>query len=225
MKKDSRIHIESLTSEAMEEDKKKYREIIKKIMKKQAIKMEKNNMKTKINFDMTNVNNKQVERKVKKFMLQNIEDHIDKYTGEVNLTSLAEEAGDEFKIYEDKKKYKIEEVVYDWAVEVEEEWSRKNKKSSINLSQELEKIAEQLSIKTSIDEKSAMTKIKEMSKDAIKHVEKEALRLFKSGAINPDDYEDNYLLPKLIMVVALRNTANQYDNPTYKKEIKNLSKF
>jgi hypothetical protein len=59
-------------------------------------------------------------------------------------------------------------------------------------------------------------------------VSAEAHRLFKSGAIDPEDYENNAVLPKLILYVALRNIAAQY-KPTHTKAhdktIKNLERF
>jgi len=60
----------------------------------------------------------------------------------------------------------------------------------------------------------------------------ECNRLFKSGAVDPEPYEDNYRLPKNILVVALENTARQYYPPHRndrhtpdEKVIRNLRKF
>jgi hypothetical protein len=44
----------------------------------------------------------------------------------------------------------------------------------------------------------------------IGYVKDECTRLFKSGAVDTEKYEDNYRLPKTILTVALENTAHQY---------------
>ncbi len=60
-----------------------------------------------------------------------------------------------------------------------------------------------------------------------KDIEKEALRLFDCGTIDTKSYEDNYLLPKIILEVALTNTVREFMtlSDTAKKEVANLSKF
>jgi len=69
--------------------------------------------------------------KTKRWMQQNVHEHVDRKTDEVNTTSLAEEAASEFNIYEDKRDYKIPDEVYDLAVDVGEAWEKKNKKASM----------------------------------------------------------------------------------------------
>jgi hypothetical protein len=69
-------------------------------------------------------------------------------------------------------------------------------------------------------------KVKEMSVDCIKYIEKEADRLFNCGGIDTSSYENNYLLPKIILYVALRNLAEQYRPlSNAKKEADNLLHF
>jgi hypothetical protein len=52
-------------------------------------------------------------------------------------------------------------------------------------------------------------------------------KAIKSGALNIDEYENNMLLPKIIMHVACLNLADQWYPPyeTGRKEIKNLKCF
>lgn len=78
-------------------------------------------------------------------------------------------------------------------------------------------------------------KIEKMIPDVIDFIAKEANRLLNSGAVDTDSYEDNFALPKIILIIALRNAAEQYmplDGKDFKdgkrfrkerKEIKNLS--
>lgn len=70
-------------------------------------------------------------------------------------------------------------------------------------------------------------KIKSMEKDIIDSINKETDRLFDCGGIDTSTYEFNWLLPKIILYVALTNIANQYrllgaDNI---RHAKNLFKF
>jgi len=68
---------------------------------------------------------------VKRWMQLHVTDHVDRQTDEVNTTSLAEEAAQEFELYEDKRDYKIPEEVYDMAVDVGGAWEKKNRKASM----------------------------------------------------------------------------------------------
>jgi len=63
--------------------------------------------------------------------------------------------------------------------------------------------------------------------DFVKDLRHECMRLFLSGAVNIEEYEDNYRLPKNILMIALENFATQHDSPNTvdKKEIRNLRKF
>ena len=75
----------------------------------------------------------------------------------------------------------------------------------------------------------------DIAKEALSFLKKEGQRLVSSGAIELKDYEDNYLLPKIILVVALENCINQFSfNPESVKrlhgqkvldEIENLRHF
>jgi hypothetical protein len=77
----------------------------------------------------------------------------------------------------------------------------------------------------------ALWKIDEMvnSQDGvIEYIKKECERLLSCGAVDYDDYENNYVLPKLILTVALENCARQYlppYNTQHKREVANLRKF
>ena len=70
-------------------------------------------------------------------------------------------------------------------------------------------------------------KIKEMTKETAKKVEEESLKLFKCGGIDTKRYENNYLLPKICLYVALQNTAWQYKplQADHLRKAKNLLKF
>lgn len=65
--------------------------------------------------------------KVKRWMQEHVRDHEDRKTGEVNTTSLAEEAANVFDIYEDKRDYKIPDEVFDLAVDVGDAYEKKHK--------------------------------------------------------------------------------------------------
>jgi len=58
------------------------------------------------------------KNKVKKWMTQNYDHHVDHMTGEINTTSLAEEAADMYDLYEDHVDWNIPEEVFSWSVEV-----------------------------------------------------------------------------------------------------------
>lgn len=53
-------------------------------------------------------------------------------------------------------------------------------------------------------------RLSEMKKDMNQYIEKEAVRLFESGAIDTSEYFDNYLLPKMILCQTLKNLSDQY---------------
>ena len=53
-------------------------------------------------------------------------------------------------------------------------------------------------------------KIKEMLVDVQKNTFKESIRLFNCGGVDPEEFESDYLLPKIILNVALKNIVNQY---------------
>ena len=70
-------------------------------------------------------------------------------------------------------------------------------------------------------------RIASMKRDINRYVDRETVRLFESGAINKDSYEDDYQLPKIILAAALKNLAFQYLplTPEGKREVLNLERF
>jgi hypothetical protein len=72
-----------------------------------------------------------------------------------------------------------------------------------------------------------ITKIDALLKDARAEVQKEVQMLLDSGAVDLDDAEDNYRLPKLLYIAALQRLAASYEprNAEDKKVLKNLSAF
>ena len=69
-------------------------------------------------------------------------------------------------------------------------------------------------------------KVKSMKKDLISYIEKECMRLYDCGGVEPKNYENNYLLPKIVLSVALKNAAFQHEPLSdYRKVSKNLEKF
>ena len=70
-------------------------------------------------------------------------------------------------------------------------------------------------------------KVDNMLPDLTKALQKECLRLFDSGGIDTSKYDTNYILPKIVLSVAIKNQVIQY-RPLYKqhsKDIKNLESF
>ena len=62
---------------------------------------------------------------------------------------------------------------------------------------------------------------------AIEYIKKECSMLYDSGGINPDDYLQEWILPKILFLAALKHLDAQHSfvNKHFKKEIKNLSHF
>ena len=70
-------------------------------------------------------------------------------------------------------------------------------------------------------------KIREMLVDCQEYLLKECNILFESGGVEPDNFENDYLLPKIILAVALKNLSFQY-YPLHKEgkeQAKNLEHF
>ena len=53
-------------------------------------------------------------------------------------------------------------------------------------------------------------KVKELIFDSQDFLFKECLRLYKSGPVDPDEFETSYRLPMIILSVASKNLAKQY---------------
>jgi len=75
-------------------------------------------------------------------------------------------------------------------------------------------------------------KIASMKRDINQYLDSETLRLFKSGAIDIEAFEDDFLLPRIILSVALENLTKNHQEmvgrfagPETKKELENLRRF
>jgi len=71
-------------------------------------------------------------------------------------------------------------------------------------------------------------KVEEMLPDVTDFIIAESNRLLKSGLLDLDSYDpEEYVLPKILLVVALKNCADQYMpiSKEYQKAIKHLSHF
>lgn len=55
----------------------------------------------------------------------------------------------------------------------------------------------------------------------------ECIRLFQSGAVDTSEYACDFILPRIILTVALENIASGYAplHPDHKREILNLRHF
>lgn len=75
--------------------------------------------------------------------------------------------------------------------------------------------------------KQVMDKINEMLPDVTASIIKSSERFIKSGAINLEAYEDNYVLPKILLAACLHDIAYQYEpfNKADAKLVKNLRNF
>lgn len=76
----------------------------------------------------------------------------------------------------------------------------------------------------------AVERIDEMLRSRlIAHVRQECVRLLNTGAIEITDYKDDYILPKMIISVALETEAACYNpstlTPEQKKDRANLRHF
>lgn len=59
-----------------------------------------------------------LKNKVKNWMKHNYSHHVDHMTGEINCTSLAEEAAHFHDLYEDHVDWNIPEEVFEWSYDV-----------------------------------------------------------------------------------------------------------
>jgi hypothetical protein len=80
---------------------------------------------------------------------------------------------------------------------------------------------------TTMTKESAMQKMKAMIEEHNKALIKECERLLNCGGVDVTNAEDNFLLPKVILHVALLNEAHQYRplSKEMEKEVKNLKYF
>lgn len=76
-------------------------------------------------------------------------------------------------------------------------------------------------------EKDFIKKINSMLPGCKKVIQKESLRLFKSGGIDTNSFENNYVLPKIILLVTLENLSKEFYflGENNKKDLKNLRNF
>ena len=70
-------------------------------------------------------------------------------------------------------------------------------------------------------------KIDAMIPELVEGIRKDCNRLWETGAIATEQYENNYLLPKIILTVAIENQIRQYYplSNEGKKEVRNLRHF
>jgi len=70
-------------------------------------------------------------------------------------------------------------------------------------------------------------KVKELIVDIEGRLLIEAKRLYNCGGIDPEDFDDTYGLPKIILSVALKNESYGFCplSPDYKAAVTNLEKF
>lgn len=66
-----------------------------------------------------------------------------------------------------------------------------------------------------------------MLPELMQKIREKAKKLFYSGGVDTDSYEDNFLLPKIILTAVLKHQAFQYEPHTKedKKVVKNLEHF
>ena len=60
---------------------------------------------------------------------------------------------------------------------------------------------------------------RDMINESAKHMKKNIERAFNSGGINLEDYEDNNILPRIIMTALLKEEMSQYP-PIHKEDKK-----
>lgn len=70
-------------------------------------------------------------------------------------------------------------------------------------------------------------KYEELIGKTIDNLKEEGLCLFRSGAVDPSSYENDYQLPKIILTVALEKMAREWSPHTDegRRELANLRKF
>jgi hypothetical protein len=72
-----------------------------------------------------------------------------------------------------------------------------------------------------------LEKVEELIATATANLRQNAERLFSCGGMDPESYEDDYALPKIILCAALRDEANSWfpHNKEHRKDVQNLRHF
>jgi hypothetical protein len=72
-----------------------------------------------------------------------------------------------------------------------------------------------------------LEKMEELLNSARANMRINAEKAFNSGALNPEAFEDNYILPKIVLVACLENEADQWrpQDKKHRREIANLRHF
>ena len=75
--------------------------------------------------------------------------------------------------------------------------------------------------------KQAQKKLRSMMPDLRRYLFKETDRLAASGGIDLNRFDDDFIVPKILLTAALQNAAFQYGPylDDHKKAVKNLSHF
>lgn len=78
-----------------------------------------------------------------------------------------------------------------------------------------------------MNKQSCLDRVEEMLSDVMALIREETIRKLNSGAIDVDTYEDNYLLSKILLSIALEEASYQYRplSDEGKKVFNNLKKF
>jgi len=72
-------------------------------------------------------------------------------------------------------------------------------------------------------------KVAEMAAQISKHIREKAVQLLNSGAVDLESYQDDYILPKILLVACLEHEADQWrpfpENKQARREINKLGRF
>lgn len=76
-------------------------------------------------------------------------------------------------------------------------------------------------------EEQCREKLAQMAEDLPQHLISEGMRLFHSGGVDPEAFDDNYVLPKALLTLALEHNVGQYeiDTKEFRSTVKNLRHF
>jgi len=72
-----------------------------------------------------------------------------------------------------------------------------------------------------------MTKVRELLRTQNRTIVKRAEALWRSGAIEPSEFEDDYILPKAVVCVLDREAAESWRpmSPAHRSLVRNLEHF